>query len=346
MPSPKKIIVCCDGTWQSSITSLDNVPSNVTRLARHLACSSTDAEQQEWNQIVHYDAGVGTSVLELGNVIEGGSGAGLDQNVIEAYNFIVLNYAPGDKVYCFGFSRGAFTARAVAGLVTDIGIVKPRDMQEFPALYRLYQQNSKGDEFRETKYWEHWMMGVKSKNQDPDLRKAHEIPPKGYTDSSPVTLAEAPILWDIRPHDVPEQETRFVEVVGVFDTVGSLGVPDIQGIDLSRLRQKYGFHNVKLSPFVKNAYHALAIDERRGPFTPTLWYVPHQKAQVHTSATFTADKDAFKEQHSQANSDEERLKLFQQYMVARDKETLTPLGNYQRLYQVSSWTDFFHNTNM
>lgn len=334
MPSPKKIIVCCDGTWQSSVSGQDNIPSNVTRLARHLACSSTDAKQQEWNQIVYYDSGVGTGDIGLQTIIQGSSGAGLDGNVIETYNYIVLNYAPGDKIYCFGFSRGAFTARAVAGLVTDIGIVKPRDMQEFPALYRLYQQNSKGDEFRQTKYWHDWMMGIKSKNQDPDLRKAHEIPPRGYTDPRPPTSDEAPFLWDIRPHDVPEQETRFVECVGVFDTVGSLGVPDIQGIDLSSLRQQYGFHNVKLSPFIKNAFHALAIDERRGPFTPTLWYIPHEKHTLQSNDRSVNDKATFVQQHRQAKSDDERLRVFRSYMEARDKQTLTPLGDYQRLYQV------------
>ena len=57
------------------------------------------------------------------------TGSGFVGNVIEAYNFIVLNYNPGDQIFCFGFSRGAYTARAVAWLVTDIGIVKPRDMQ-------------------------------------------------------------------------------------------------------------------------------------------------------------------------------------------------------------------------
>ena len=128
-PAPKRIVICCDGTWQSSVTNVDNVPSNITRIARYLLKVGKDAKGEQWQQLVYYDAGIGTGASSIEAAREGMTGSGFVGNVIEAYNFIVLNYNPGDQIFCFGFSRGAYTARAVAGLVTDIGIVKPRDMQ-------------------------------------------------------------------------------------------------------------------------------------------------------------------------------------------------------------------------
>jgi uncharacterized protein (DUF2235 family) len=135
MHARKRIIICCNGTWQSSTTNKENIPSNVTRLTRYLLKMGRDDQKNDWQQLVYYDAGIGTGVHAMEAKRQGLTGSGFVGNVIEAYNFIVLNYNPGDKIFCFNFSRGAYTARAVAGLVTDIGIIQPRDMQDFPKLY-------------------------------------------------------------------------------------------------------------------------------------------------------------------------------------------------------------------
>ena len=150
-PWPRRIVVCCDGTWQSSVTSEDNIPSNVTKLARHIKRIGTDNKGKNYHQLVYYDSGVGTGSLSgLEKTRQGGTGDGLAENVIEAYNFIVLNYQPGDEIFCFGFSRGAYTARAVAGLVGDIGVLEPADMQFFPELYRGYMQKKDTDDIKST----------------------------------------------------------------------------------------------------------------------------------------------------------------------------------------------------
>jgi hypothetical protein len=119
-PYPRRIVICCDGTWQSSVSGDDNMPSNVTRLCRVIARMGEDKKTgQRFHQLVYYDSGVGTGNLSTTEKKrQGGVGAGLAENVIEAYNFIVMNYQEGDEIFCFGFSRGAYTARAVAGLVT------------------------------------------------------------------------------------------------------------------------------------------------------------------------------------------------------------------------------------
>lgn len=125
---PSKIIICCDGTWQSAVSGEENSPSNVTRLARSLNRVAKQ-DGKVWQQIVWYDSGIGTTSGWLGKKLEGAIGAGIEGNIIEAYNFVVLNWTPGDQVLCFGFSRGAYTARSIAGLISDIGICKPGRLQ-------------------------------------------------------------------------------------------------------------------------------------------------------------------------------------------------------------------------
>ncbi|KAG9507218.1 hypothetical protein J7337_000767 [Fusarium musae] len=264
--APKRIIICCDGTWQSSVSGLKNIPSNVTRLARSIARSGKDKEEKVWQQVVYYDAGIGTGDLGQAEANrQGGAGIGFVGNVIEAYNFIVLNYNIGDEIFCFGFSRGAYTARAVAGLITDIGIVCPKDLQDFPDLYALYQKNPDGFHFRKSQAYMEWVNGVPSKKE---ANGGSQIQSQ----------------WDSPPHHDAPESSRFVKVVGVFDTVGSLGIPDLPW---TRFNLKFlekavgiadpGFHNIHLSPYIHHAYHALALDEHRAPFSPSLWHFPTNK---------------------------------------------------------------------
>jgi hypothetical protein len=246
-PWGRRLVICCDGTWQSSVSSKTNVPSNVTRLCRLIARVGTDKDDasKKFHQIVYYDSGIGTGNLsESERRRQGGTGAGLAENVIEAYNFIVQNYEPGDEIFCFGFSRGAYTARAVAGLVSDIGVIAPVSMQFFPELYRLYQRNEQGTQFRGTKEWKWFTKGKLSE-------KGLEMKNKGI-DVEKISLDDLKQLaevWEIRPHGelAISESSRKVKVVGVWDTVGSLGIPDLVGIDLAWGRTKYGFHNVKLT---------------------------------------------------------------------------------------------------
>ncbi|KAF5988433.1 hypothetical protein FCOIX_462 [Fusarium coicis] len=264
--APKRIIICCDGTWQSSVSGLKNIPSNVTRLARSIARSGKDKDEKMWQQVVYYDAGIGTGDLGQAEANrQGGAGIGFVGNVIEAYNFIVLNYNIGDEIFCFGFSRGAYTARAVAGLITDIGIVCPKDLQDFPDLYALYQKNPDGFHFRKSQAYMEWVNGVPSKKE---ANGGSQIQSQ----------------WDSPPHHDAPESSRFVKVVGVFDTVGSLGIPDLPW---TRFNLKFlekavgiadpGFHNIHLSPYIHHAYHALALDEHRAPFSPSLWHLPANK---------------------------------------------------------------------
>lgn len=123
--SPKKIIICSDGTWNDP-EQLDRgslVPTNVVKLARALALAGQP------DQRIFYDPGIGT-----GNLIDRLSGGltrkGLIKNIFDCYGFIAQHYEPGDKIYLFGFSRGAYTVRSLSGLIGQFGIDKSLSQQQ------------------------------------------------------------------------------------------------------------------------------------------------------------------------------------------------------------------------
>lgn len=230
---PKKIILCCDGTWQSAVSGEHNLPSNVTRIARTVAKAGRDGDKV-WQQLVYYDSGVGTGALsKIESDRQGATGDGLVVNVLEAYNFVVNNYSPGDKIYCFGFSRGAFTARAIAGMITDFGIMRPENMRYFASLFAVYQKNTSKYNFRKTKEYFEWYAG-----------KAPLVP------ESQKETCNVKIPWyEMGMGDEMEYpDSRSVELVGVFDTVGSLGLADTYIHSHASSRQKFEWLNVKWNP--------------------------------------------------------------------------------------------------
>ncbi|KAB8230815.1 T6SS phospholipase effector Tle1-like catalytic domain-containing protein [Aspergillus alliaceus] len=258
----KRIIICCDGTWQSSVNGKDNIPSNITRLCRAINSIGIDSKDHKpWQQIVWYDSGVGTtSAGMMSTGIEGALGEGLEGNIIEAYNFCVLNWNPGDQVMCFGFSRGAYTARAIAGLISDIGICSKTDIGDFPELWKMYKKTKLGGRFYGSDaYYDY-----------------HDGKP---ADPQPEEQPWGEIVWESTPRGqwASTPESREVEVVGVFDTVGALGFPEVLGYRVPSWltwTDKPEWHNVGLSPNINNAFQALALDEHRRAFTPTIFYVP------------------------------------------------------------------------
>lgn len=230
---PKRIVVCCDGTWQSA-TSTDPtkaVESNVARLCRAVAAAGTDRNDpgRVWTQIAYYDAGVGTGDLtDFEKKRQGGLGIGLIENVLEAYNFIVSNYCPGDELFFFGFSRGAFTVRSAAGLVSTIGIIRPCYMQTFIRHYTAWQKflTEHQDKNIEMSSYEPWVNFI-TQNKNVFITQASKgTVEKKFRDAEPV-----------------------VQVIGVWDTVGSLGVPDMgHWLQVWKSdKAPYKFHDVNLN---------------------------------------------------------------------------------------------------
>jgi uncharacterized protein (DUF2235 family) len=128
----RRLIVCCDGSWR---TLASKYPSNVIKLAQ--AVRRRDGRKVA--QVVYYREGVGANnKSRLGGML----GLGLDADIMSAYTFLALNYEPGDEVLLFGFSRGAYTARSLAGLIHCSGLVSREHMRKIPEAFELYRDRS------------------------------------------------------------------------------------------------------------------------------------------------------------------------------------------------------------
>lgn len=213
---PKRLVVCCDGTWNKP----DSVDvTNVEKIARTVQTDSQAAGGVQ--QLVYYISGVGTSSYEADRLLGGAFGLGLFHNVIACYRFLSQNYAPGDEIFIIGFSRGAYTARSLGGMLAKVGLLTKLALVQ--------------DKLAEAV---HIYQGLKMPGD---------------------AVAESPSQFK-------QNHCHSVEItfLGVFDTVGALGVPGFE-------RETPRFHDVQLSDQVLCARHALAIDEPRMKFAPTLW---------------------------------------------------------------------------
>ncbi len=256
-PSPKRIVICADGTWNTpeQVKAGASAPTNVWLMYQLVK----DRDGEGMAQLKYYHAGVGTMGDWLERLRGGATGRGLDWNMLDCYRFLVEHYNPGDHVYLFGFSRGAYTVRTLAGLVRNSGIIcrtKHPDRGE----------------------------------RDRLIREAHEL----YRNRDEATSPVASRAVDFRADHSHQDFT--IACIGVWDTVGALGIPVEKLVVTSPLlwwRQKrYQFHDVTLSAYVDCAFHALAIDEEREAFRPTLWVQhPHaaRAGQVLKQVWFSGD---------------------------------------------------------
>ena len=236
----RKLVVCCDGTWNKPFE--DGGPTNVVKMVRAIRPVDNDSV----SQLIYYHPGVGTGNW-LDRLMGGTLGIGLSANVQSAYDFVASNYVDGDLIFLFGFSRGAFTARSLAGLIGLIGLLDKKDMDLFPHIYDIYRLG---------KYRQ--VLSIKTKNEmraargDKFARRMSAKDFERMLDALLLRARPAPIFF-----------------IGVWDTVGSLGIPygPLRWVG----RSMYSFHNTDLSDQVCYAYQALAIDESRRNFKPTLW---------------------------------------------------------------------------
>lgn len=224
----KRLITCSDGTWNKPDNKDRGIPveTNVEKMFRAICPVDTTDAYKPVRQLKIYDQGVGTGYSWKDKLIGGATGAGIDKNIKDMYTFLMLNYEPGDQIYLYGFSRGAYTARSIGGFIRNCGILRPENMLLLDKAYGLYRDRNK------------------------------------Y--SSP----DSDLMTSFRARYSFENITP-IHFIGVWDTVGSLGIP----LPWYKLRNinRYKFHDVTLGSNVQHAYQALAIDEKRKLFTPTLW---------------------------------------------------------------------------
>jgi uncharacterized protein (DUF2235 family) len=225
-PQKKRLAVFLDGTWNAVG---DN--TNVWRLKSLCAPKDSDGIAQ----LVYYDIGVN-------GFIGGAFGKGLNDNVTEAYEWLIDNYNLGDDIFIFGFSRGAYTARSLAGLIAKHGMLKAGAPLGVKQLYERYKRKD------DRTVWQ--------------LQRANSL-----GELKDATVEETWLLKYSQPINI--------KVVAVWDTVGALGIPffSIQGIS----RQTFGFLHTGLRTMIEHGYHALAIDEHRKDFAPTLWTIRKPK---------------------------------------------------------------------
>src|SRR3954471_3120072 len=136
----KRIITCSDGTWNKPGV-LDRgvqVLTNVEKI--YYLIPATD--EHGIRQVKYYDEGVGTGYSWKDKFWGGATGEGIDKNIKDAYKFIMWNFEPGDEIYLFGFSRGAYTARSVAGFIRNCGILKPEYLHLLDEAYELYRDKT------------------------------------------------------------------------------------------------------------------------------------------------------------------------------------------------------------
>lgn len=240
MTIPKNIVICLDGTGNQIEENL----SNVLKLYRTV-------EKSE-GQIVFYDQGVGTLGQQymwgwlkqkLKNGLGLAFGLGLDRNVIQAYEFIVKHHQEhkvpekktikGDNIFIFGFSRGAHTARVLAGLIYEIGILAPEQMHLSGAALTAYKQAKKplnqDDVVDEKKY----------EGEGANFRR------------------------------VAGTKVGAIKFLGVWDTVSSVFVPNPKGFIPPMTRENPP--HTSRNPAVATFRHAMAVDEFRRMFRVDHW---------------------------------------------------------------------------
>jgi hypothetical protein len=227
------LVICCDGTWNTADQEEGGVPTptNVVRLFNLVADKDKDGVEQK----KYYHPGVGTDGGLVSRALGGGIGIGLNRNIKSGYRWLCDHYAARDLIFLFGFSRGAYTARSLGGMVTRFGLIDPAGLSEQQIWQRI-------DDVFDNGY------RVKGATREAFIKKSYAF-----------KKSEKEL-------DIP------VHFIGVWDTVGALGIPDHLGVlNLIDDPRKYQFHDTNLNPLVRHGRHAVALDEMRESFEPTLW---------------------------------------------------------------------------
>ncbi len=261
----KNIVVCCDGTGNEISENI----SNVLKLYRVLRKSG----KTEPRQVAFYDPGVGTLSLpnpwikfkqDFAAILGLATGYGLDQHVLNAYQFLIEEYEEGDNIYLFGFSRGAHTVRVLAGLVHKIGLLRPEQRNLSEAALAAYKQSKeKGSADMET---------ALSDDGQPEIFDANDRGSQFARIVSP--------RWPT------------IKFLGVWDTVASVIVPRPDRFYTFSLQTlPYTQHN----PSVKVFRQAIAIDERRRMFRLSQWDDPQNSMNNRFSKTNNSEPQDIKQ---------------------------------------------------
>jgi len=251
----RKLVVCCDGTWNTPRTETNvfrtyrflrerlGSPAEVVQKDGVRGCGGRAVDGSE--VLLFYDQGVGTDWFS--RLVGGAAGIGLSDNVRDAYHFLGQNFVPGSEIYVFGFSRGAYTARSLCGFIKAAGLlVRPSVKDVWRAYMDCYATAPR----------------IVARPSGWNLDRVRGWLAERAGDAVGKLGGEAVA-------SLPRHPGVTVRFIGVYDTVGALGVPLPRAASVNE--PIVGFHDTALGDTVENAVQALAVDERRGPYTPTLW---------------------------------------------------------------------------
>lgn len=279
----KRIVLCFDGEWDrppdpgvwpSAVTAAttprrsgperpSHRETNVYHLYRSILLRTEKGlQQQRW-----YDPGTGMTWFH--RFRDGSFGYGLDRTILLSYAYLAATYEPGDELFLYGFSRGAYTARSLVGLLATVGL---------PSVTLLNQ-----DLVKFTRETANLVAGKTT--ETPDLTDCLD---QMILDSSGSVMDDAYRRYRSTQPDTESSRAAAsrrrgfqgvsITFLGLWDTVGPLGIPTNALKWLNEPR--YNFHDTELSPIVRRAYHALAIDEHRADHNATLWTSPARTDQL------------------------------------------------------------------
>jgi uncharacterized protein (DUF2235 family) len=264
----KNIVLCLDGTWNGPDTKDDKgqaTPTNVQKLFESLMGASplvaTDQEKEiTWStegavaQVAKYIYGVGDmSSNKFAQACQGAVGLGLVGRIVRGYTYLSRMYEAGDRIFITGFSRGAYTARALAGLVVRQGLLDWKAMNLVAGSDESYSAGLSA--------WQEYKNAI------------HQT--GNILSGVAAVVSDLQARFELGLHPAPRlQYTGDVGIaaIGVWDTVGALGIPDVvKQRDATVRVDVFQFCDSKLNAKVENGFHAVAVDEQRVDFTPTLW---------------------------------------------------------------------------
>ncbi|MCJ1425199.1 hypothetical protein MMC29_003087 [Sticta canariensis] len=219
------------------------IPSNVTRISHAIKNKSSTGIPQ----VVSYQAGVGSTGTFLNRVVGGATAQGLSENIRGGYSFIANNYEAGDEIFLFGFSRGAFTARSIAGLIGGVGLLTKDGLPYLAEVFKDFENR--------------WNPNYRPANPDIPFPNKPSVKDPTYREELGRRMLSSVSVN--------------IKAIGVWDTVGSLGIPRIGWLERIGLQAKsvkeFLFFDTSLSNCIENAFQALALDESRTSFSPSVW---------------------------------------------------------------------------
>jgi uncharacterized protein (DUF2235 family) len=251
----KNIIILCDGTG-------NEISENISNVLKFYRCLRK-TDRSEPRQMVFYDPGVGTLARpdpwqklkqDFSAILGLATGYGLDDKVLQAYLFLVRHYEPGDRIYLFGFSRGAYTVRVLAGLIHKVGLISPEQANLAGSGLTAYKQFSSDGQ-----------QGQGFEGKGFDLKQVTDA---GDSEGPLATSKDDQAAQFAR---ITSTRWPLIRFVGVWDTVASVIVPRPDRLYWPSFEElAYTLQN----PSVETFRQAISIDERRAMFRLKKWDEP------------------------------------------------------------------------